>query len=73
MQMLQSAWGSTPVRPVEALGWDGRAIEAIAFAVLAYQAVHNVACNLPSVTGARRKVVLGAVTSGRSARGKLSF
>jgi anhydro-N-acetylmuramic acid kinase len=73
MQMLQSTWGSTPVRPVEALGWDGRAIEAIAFAVLAYQAVHNVACNLPSVTGARRKVVLGAVTSGRSARGKLSF
>jgi anhydro-N-acetylmuramic acid kinase len=65
MRMLQEVWGSTPVRPVEVLGWDGRALEAVAFAVFAYQMVHGVPCNLPSVTGAKRAVVLGSVTPGK--------
>ena len=30
MRMLQEAWGSIPVRPVEAVGWNGRALEAVA-------------------------------------------
>jgi anhydro-N-acetylmuramic acid kinase len=64
MRMLREAWDGTPVRPVEALGWDGRALEAVAFAVLAYQAKRGVPCNLPSVTGATRPVVLGSVTPG---------
>jgi anhydro-N-acetylmuramic acid kinase len=62
MRMLQEVWGHIPVRKVEALGWDGRALEAVAFAVFAYQAVRGVACNLPSVTGAKREVVLGTIT-----------
>jgi anhydro-N-acetylmuramic acid kinase len=66
MRMLQAVWGSTPVRKVEALGWDGRALEAVAFAVFAYQAIRGVPCNLPSVTGARRPVVLGTITRGNS-------
>jgi anhydro-N-acetylmuramic acid kinase len=64
MRMLQEAWGCTRVRPIEALGWNGRAVEAVAFAVFAYQAVRGVPCNLPSVTGAKRAVVLGSVTPG---------
>jgi anhydro-N-acetylmuramic acid kinase len=68
MRMLQNAWGRIPVRPVETLGWNGRALEAVAFAVFAYQALHGVACNLPAVTGAKREVVLGSVTPGQNAR-----
>ena len=64
MGMLQKAWGSIPVRPVETLGWNGRALEAVAFAVFAYQALHGVPCNLPAVTGAKREVVLGSITRG---------
>ena len=60
MRMLQDTIG-VPVRPIEALGWDGRALEAVAFAVFAYQHVKGVSCNLPHVTGAKRAVVLGMV------------
>ncbi len=63
MRMLQDAIG-TPVHPVEALGWDGRALEAVAFAVFSYQHARGVPCNLPQVTGARRTVVLGTITPG---------
>src|SRR2546428_8602968 len=65
MRELPSTWGGTPVRTVEALGWNGRALEAVAFAVFAYQHVRGVPCNLPHVTGAKRAVVLGAVTPGK--------
>ena len=64
MRMLQDTIG-VPVRPIEALGWDGRALEAVAFAVFAYQHVKGVPCNLPRVTGAKRAVVLGTSTPGR--------
>jgi anhydro-N-acetylmuramic acid kinase len=64
MRMLQDAIG-VPVRPIDALGWDGRALEAVAFAVFAYQHVKGVPCNLPHVTGAKRAVVLGTMTPGR--------
>jgi anhydro-N-acetylmuramic acid kinase len=36
-------------------------VEAIAFANFARRTVHGLAGNLPSVTGARRPCVLGAV------------
>ena len=64
MRMLQEAWREVPIRTVEAFGWDGRALEAVAFAVFAYQTMHGLPCNLPSVTGAKRTVVLGSVTPG---------
>jgi anhydro-N-acetylmuramic acid kinase len=66
MNMLQTAWESTPVRTVETLGWNSRALEAVAFAVFAYQAIRGVPSNLPSVTGARRAVVLGTIVPGKS-------
>ena len=62
MRRLQETLGGTPVQTVEALGWDGRALEAVAFAVFAYQHVKGVPCNLPQVTGAKRAVVLGTIT-----------
>ncbi len=46
-------------------GIDPDAKEAIAFAVLAYEFAGGRAANLPSVTGARRRVVLGRATPAR--------
>jgi anhydro-N-acetylmuramic acid kinase len=81
MRMLQAEWNHhsgrgprqgrpshthhIPVLPVEALGWDGRALEAVAFAVFAYQHVKGVPCNLPNVTGAKKAVVLGMIVPGK--------
>jgi len=65
MRKLQETWGGTPVRTVEVLGWDGRALEAVTFAVFAYQHVRGVPCNLPQVTGAKRAVVLGTMVPGK--------
>ena len=65
MRMLQAAWKPAKVKTAESLGWNGRALEAVAFAVFAYQHVKGVPCNLPRVTGAKRAVVLGTSTPGR--------
>lgn len=53
-----------PVKTFEALNFDSRAIEAITFAVLAYHTKRHQPTNLPSVTGARRPVVLGKIVPG---------
>ncbi len=44
------------VRPVEAVGWDGDALEAQAFAYLAVRSVLGVPLSLPATTGARRAI-----------------
>ena len=49
-----------PVRPVEAAGWDGDALEAQAFAYLAVRSVRGLPLSLPSTTG-----VLQPTTGGR--------
>lgn len=66
MGMLR--WGITfaKVGVVEDLGFDGDALEAQAFAVLANEAVEGVAGNLSNVTGARHGVVLGKIVPGRN-------
>ena len=43
-----------PVRPVEAVGWDGDALEAQAFAYLAIRARRGLPLSLPTTTGAPR-------------------
>ncbi len=43
-------------------GWPVDAKEAMAFALLADRTIHGLPGNLPGVTGARRPVVLGAIT-----------
>ncbi len=48
-----------PVRPLEALGWDGDAREAAAFALLARQHVLGHPAGAPWATGARGARILG--------------
>lgn len=56
-----------PLRPASDLGVDSDAKEAIAFAILAHDAVMGLATNVPRATGARRPVILGAIYPGRMA------
>jgi anhydro-N-acetylmuramic acid kinase len=48
-----------PVRPVEAVGWDGDALEAQAFAYLALRSVLGLALSLPGTTGVPHPVCGG--------------
>jgi anhydro-N-acetylmuramic acid kinase len=66
MSNLSSVFSPVPVRTFEAAGWESKAFEAVAFAVLAYQTFHGECANVPSVTGASHPVVLGATVIGRS-------
>ena len=43
-----------PVRPVEAVGWDGDALEAQAFGVLAARVARGLPLTFPGTTGAPR-------------------
>jgi anhydro-N-acetylmuramic acid kinase len=53
---------SLKIIPADALGIPADAKEAFAFAVLAYEAFHQRANNLPSATGARHPAVLGKIS-----------
>lgn len=48
------------VQPVEAVGWNGDALEAQAFAFLAVRSLYNLPLSLPTTTGASRAVTGGA-------------
>ena len=48
-----------PVRPVEAVGWDGDALEAQAFAYLAIRSLKGLPLSLPTTTGAPRPMAGG--------------
>lgn len=62
MKTLGELLHPTPVRAFGAdEGISADAKEAVAFAVLAVQAVHGVPANVPRATGARRQAVLGKV------------
>ena len=61
MRNLQAALPSVRVGTMEVYGYDSRAIEAMAFALLAYETFHGRAGNVPEATGARRPVVLGKI------------
>jgi anhydro-N-acetylmuramic acid kinase len=50
------------VQPSDDFGWPVDAKEAMAFALLADRTTHGLPGNLPGVTGARRQLVLGALT-----------
>ena len=47
---------AAPLRPVEAVGWDGDALEAQAFAYLAVRSVRGLPLSLPSTTGVPQPV-----------------
>ncbi|RMD63316.1 MAG: anhydro-N-acetylmuramic acid kinase [Alphaproteobacteria bacterium] len=48
-----------PVAPVEAVGWDGDALEAQAFAYLALRSLDGLALTLPGTTGVTRPICGG--------------
>jgi anhydro-N-acetylmuramic acid kinase len=64
MSTLSSVFSPVPIRTFEAAGWDSKAFEAVAFAVLAYQTFHGEPANVPSVTGASHPVILGSIVPG---------
>ncbi|GIV83507.1 MAG: anhydro-N-acetylmuramic acid kinase [Candidatus Roseilinea sp.] len=65
MRFLAQALAPAHVRTSDELGMPAEAKEAVAFAVLAYEAWHGRPGNLPAATGARHPVVLGNLTPGR--------
>jgi anhydro-N-acetylmuramic acid kinase len=62
-----------PVRTLEDIGWQSKAFEAIAFAVLAYQSVRGESSNVPAATGATHPVVLGVIVPGKDLHWRPSF
>jgi anhydro-N-acetylmuramic acid kinase len=52
------------IQPTEFWGVDGDSLEAAAFAWLAYQRMNNLPGNMPTVTGAKGKRILGAIFPG---------
>jgi anhydro-N-acetylmuramic acid kinase len=69
MRGLTEALPACAVFRAEALGMSGRAVEAVAFAVLAFLTAAGRPGNLPRVTGARESRVLGCIVPGRGYRG----
>ncbi|MGH7255089.1 MAG: anhydro-N-acetylmuramic acid kinase [Nitrospirales bacterium] len=68
MANLAAVFHPVPVRPLEDVGegvrWDSQFLEAVAFAILAYQTVRGECANLPAATGATHPVVLGTIVPG---------
>ena len=58
MAALRASLGA-PVEPVEAVGWDGDALEAQAFAFLAARSLRGLPLSFPQTTG-----VAGPMTGG---------
>ncbi|MEK6660499.1 MAG: anhydro-N-acetylmuramic acid kinase [candidate division NC10 bacterium] len=69
VKRLQEALPHCRLLTADEAGFSGRAIEASAFALLAYLTAHGVPGNLPLITGAARRVVLGKIVPGRTFRG----
>jgi anhydro-N-acetylmuramic acid kinase len=65
MAQLAASVPGIEIIPSSRLGVPTDAKEAFAFAVLAYEAFHERANNLPSATGARHPVVMGKLHYGR--------
>jgi anhydro-N-acetylmuramic acid kinase len=62
MARLAARFAPIPVRTTDAHGLPVDAKEAIAFAILASERIDQRPANVPSVTGARRPVLLGKIT-----------
>ncbi len=60
---LREYFRGTVVKSADGFGVSADAKEAICFAILANETLAGNPANLPSVTGAKRKVVLGVVSS----------
>ncbi len=65
MRDLREEFAPTPVYTLEDLGWYSKSLEAVAFAILAYETWHGRCANVPAVTGAKSAVILGVLAPGR--------
>jgi len=65
MAQLAASLPEIEIVPASKFGIPAEAKEAFAFAVLAYEAYHGRANNLPSATGARHPAVMGKLVRGR--------
>ena len=70
--MLASALPATRVRPVDQIGLDADAKEAVAFALMGYATLHGWPGNVPAATGAAHAAVLGSTTPGANYRALLA-
>jgi anhydro-N-acetylmuramic acid kinase len=61
MAHLTDVFAPVPVNTFESHGWDSKALEAVAFAVLAYQTATGQCGNVPAVTGAAHPALLGCL------------
>jgi anhydro-N-acetylmuramic acid kinase len=61
MGHLTDIFAPVRVTSFESHGWDSKALESVAFAVLAYQTVMDQCGNVPSVTGAAFPRLLGCI------------
>ena len=66
MAQLAASVPGIQIIPSSQLGVPMEAKEAFAFALLAYEAFHGRANNLPSATGARHAVIMGKLMPGRA-------
>lgn len=72
LAMLRSELPGCAVRPLDDIGLDADAKEAVAFALLGYYTLHGWPGNVPTATGATHPVVLGSLTPGSKYRALLS-
>lgn len=61
MSHLTDVFTPVPVNTFESHGWDSKALESVAFAVLAYQTATEQCGNVPTVTGAAHPALLGCI------------
>ena len=66
MAQLAAGLPEIEIVPASEFGIPAEAKEAFAFAVLAYEAYHGRANNLPSATGARHPAAMGKLVRGRA-------
>jgi anhydro-N-acetylmuramic acid kinase len=62
LEELRRYFGEVKIRSVDEYGIPADAKEAVCFAILANETVAGHAANIPSVTGARKSVVLGTLS-----------
>lgn len=65
-QRIQHLLPKWDVKPTDEQGIPANCMEAMAFAWLARQRIHNKPSNLPSVTGAKARVSLGTLVSAKA-------
>ncbi len=62
MKRLQDELSIADIKIMDQLGWPTESVEGAAFALLAACRYWKIPANIPAVTGAKKKVLLGQIT-----------